>query len=196
MGDHLGVGVGLKRIAQLDELFFLPLVVFDDAVVHHRHLAARDDGMRIALAHLAVGRPARMPDSGAAREPLALDRGAQVFDHPHAPDPAHFARFIQRHHARRVVASVFKLGQAVQQKGNDVFLRRDRADNAAHGVSFPAAAQRGRRGPAPNRPTFRALGRNKTGRPAQANRAPGRASWPGLELWAWPRHWPSPSQSK
>ncbi|MNY62550.1 hypothetical protein D3C86_1993820 [compost metagenome] len=56
--DDFGVGIGAELVAQVLELRAQLLVVFDDAVVHHRQLVAREMRVGVALARRAVGGPA------------------------------------------------------------------------------------------------------------------------------------------
>jgi hypothetical protein len=67
LGHHLGVGVAVEAAAFGQELVLQLLEVLDDAVVHDRH-AVGGDGMGIALARLAVGRPPRMANADRARQ--------------------------------------------------------------------------------------------------------------------------------
>ena len=53
------------------------LEILDDAIVHQRDFARRMR-MRIALGRLAVGRPARVADAGAAVDRLVGERGLEL----------------------------------------------------------------------------------------------------------------------
>src|SRR4051812_11373079 len=65
MREHLCVSVGAKlRVATTDELILKRLIVFNDAIVNERQLAACVKmGMRIFVVHAAVGCPARVANA-------------------------------------------------------------------------------------------------------------------------------------
>ena len=64
MRNHLGVGVGAKRDPGRRELVTEQPVIFDDAVLHHRHATrAIAVGMGVVLLRLAMGGPAGVADA-------------------------------------------------------------------------------------------------------------------------------------
>ena len=116
MRQNLGVGIGSKHAALLDELRPQRRRILDDPVVHHRDLLLLVDvGVGIDIVGLAVGRPARVTDS----HPAAQTLGEPAFQLPdlarrfvHAQAPAS-----NQGHPGRVVAAVFQAMQARQQDG-------------------------------------------------------------------------------
>src|SRR4030095_1461842 len=74
--DGLGVGLGAKRVPFRDQALSEFAVVLDDAVEHDRELRriAAGERVRVGLRHTAVRRPARVPEAGRRRRPVA--RGA------------------------------------------------------------------------------------------------------------------------
>ncbi len=129
VGDHLGVGLGMELIAGGFQLGAQVAVVFDDAVVHHR------DGpgavrMRVGLAGLAVGGPARVGDAELAGKGRALHVFGQQCDLAGVA-AALQAVAAQNRHARGVVAAIFEALQAFQKNRCHIALGR-RRDDAAH----------------------------------------------------------------
>ena len=69
MRDHFGVGLAAEFVAVLAELLAQLAEILDDAVVHDGHALGRMR-VRVALARLAVGCPARMADADIAGQRL------------------------------------------------------------------------------------------------------------------------------
>ena len=65
MREHFGVSVGAKfRVAAANELILKRLIIFDDAVVNQRQLAAGVEmRMRVFIIDFAMRRPARVTDA-------------------------------------------------------------------------------------------------------------------------------------
>ena len=79
MGDHLGVRLGAEQHPFGLQLLPQAAVVLDDAVLHHRQLAASIEvGVGVALFRLAVGGPAGMADAAVARGALGLKAGREI----------------------------------------------------------------------------------------------------------------------
>jgi hypothetical protein len=132
VGDDLGIGfrgeavaLGLEFLAQLG-------MVFDDAVVHHRHLLAAHVRVGVALGRHAVGGPAGMGDAQVAVDGGFFHQLPQHGHLAHRADAADMAVGLAHRQARRVIAAIFQALQALDQDGNDVALG-DGADDATHG---------------------------------------------------------------
>ena len=79
VGDHLGVGVREEGDARRLQLLPQAAVVFDDAVLHHRQLAAAIEmGVGVALLGPAVGGPAGVADAAVAGGAAFLEALAEV----------------------------------------------------------------------------------------------------------------------
>ena len=131
MGDHLGVGVGAEGRAPGGELRPQRGGVLDDAVVHDGVAAgAVAMGMGVAVARLAVGRPARMGDAGRALEAQRL----QLIQFAHAALALGDLEraFVGDGDAGRIVAAIFQAVEPGHQDGGSLALA-DVADDAAHG---------------------------------------------------------------
>ena len=91
MGDHLRVGVRQELHALRLQLFPQQAMVFDDAVLDHRHLPASVEvGMGVAVLRLAVGGPTGVANAALARGPLLLHPGREVEElalRPHTGEP-------------------------------------------------------------------------------------------------------------
>ena len=90
-------------------------------------------GMRVLLGRPAVRRPARVADAVVAGDRVGVDDVFEVRQLAGAAAQVDGAVAHDRH-ARRVVAAVLELPQAVDQHGHDV-LRSDVSDDSAHGWS-------------------------------------------------------------
>ena len=115
---HLGVGLGTKLIALVQELAFQLRKVLDNTVVHHRNVAAAAHmGMGIDVVGFAVGGPAGVTDAQAAGQVRPLV--GQILQHLQAalgllhPHPA----FTAYGDTGGVIAAVFQPLQSVQQNG-------------------------------------------------------------------------------
>ncbi len=136
VGDQLGIGVRFDRIAARQQLGAQLGMIFDNAVVHHRHAVGGDMGMRVALARRAVGGPAGVSQTQRPLQRMGFQRLGQHLDLAHGAHPLE-ALSAQNHHTSRVIATVFQTPQALQQDGRYIALR-DGADDATHGFSsFP-----------------------------------------------------------
>ena len=78
MRDHFAVGLGGEGVALLLQLVAQLAEVLDDAVVHHRDLVGRVR-MRVHFVGLAMGRPARVADTGGARERIGDQALFEIF---------------------------------------------------------------------------------------------------------------------
>ena len=132
--DGFGVGVGLERKAEPDELFLQCLEILDDAVMHDRDFVGRDR-MRILLDRLTVRRPARMADSDRAAHRLLLQSRYEVRQFALGA-AALDAAVDQGRDARRIVAAIFEALEGADQLVGDRFLGDD-SDDAAHQRFFP-----------------------------------------------------------
>ena len=126
----LGVGVARKAHSFALELTFQLEVILDDAVVHHRDVTG-DVRMSIGLTRPTVGRPARVPEPGRAREVPRLDRGSQVLELAHRAHDLDRLSVVDREPGR-VVAAVLELGKPIEQNGSRL-PRPDVTDDSTHG---------------------------------------------------------------
>ena len=110
MGDHLGIGfrkehrtIRFKRFPQI-------AVVFDDAVLHHRHGSIPTAmGMGIALFWFAMGGPTGMANAALARSTLALHPSREIDELSLGLQTGERSLGIHRGDACRVVTPVFQL---------------------------------------------------------------------------------------
>ncbi|MNZ82960.1 hypothetical protein D3C78_1016750 [compost metagenome] len=141
--DGLGVGFRAEHITEGLELLAQLFVVLDDAVVHHRQVAAREMRVGVGLAGHAVRRPARVGDAQTAGERLFGQRLLQRGDLADAAAAAQPAVLAIDRHPGAVVAAVFEALEALDENGTDITLG-DGANNSAHAGSpyrFSTAAQ-------------------------------------------------------
>ena len=135
--NDFGVGLAGKHIAARLQRGAQLFVVFDDAVVHHRHAPGRagrcicagamaEMGVRVGHGRRAVRGPAGVRDAGGAFKVVGLHL-LQQLGHTgraaRAPQPRR-RRCIQagrmHRHATRVIAAVLQPLQALDKDGNDV----------------------------------------------------------------------------
>ena len=134
VGNHFGVGLRLKRVAQALQAGAFGFEVFDNAVVNHGDLLLGLAGyMRvgIGLGNAAVGGPAGVADAQVAVHAF----GNSGFGHQgHAANTAHAFDAAGGAHgnAGGVVATVFQPFQAVGEKINHIVVGADGANDAAH----------------------------------------------------------------
>ncbi|MDR8760527.1 hypothetical protein FEP90_02211 [Burkholderia multivorans] len=128
--DHFGVGLRHEFVALRAQRVAQRLEVLDDAVVHERQRARREDRMRVVRDGRAVRRPARVRDARRALEVRFANLRVEIGD---ARDAARALGRIRFEHgdAARIVATVFEAPQSFDQHRNDITLRNC-ADNAAH----------------------------------------------------------------
>ena len=133
MGQHLGVGGGVKGVAGLEEPFLETVAILNHAVVDEGDGAGLVQvGVGILIGGRAVGGPAGMADAELAGDGLVVDEAGQAL--------IQFAYFFAngqtafREHgeARAVVAAILQAPQRFQQNGRRCFLT-DVSDDAAHG---------------------------------------------------------------
>jgi hypothetical protein len=133
MGDHFGIGIGDKAIAGGDQFVLEFLVIFDDAVMHHRHRIVAEVGMGVALAGFAVGGPAGVGDAQRPAHRFLLQAFRQ---HLHLADRAQTGATgypaVQGDDTRRVIAAIFQPPQPFEQDG--VTLRSPIAPTIPHMV--------------------------------------------------------------
>ncbi|MDR8823023.1 hypothetical protein FEQ05_06775 [Burkholderia pseudomultivorans] len=128
--DHFGVGLRHECVALRAQRFAQRLEVLDDAVVHERERAGREDRVCVVRDGRAVRRPARVRDTGRAFEVRFAHLRVEIGD---ARDAARALGAVRLEHgdAARIVATVFEAPQSFDQHRNDITLRNC-ADNAAH----------------------------------------------------------------
>ena len=133
LGHHLGVRLGDEGKAPFDEAVFQFLIVFDDAVVHHRDLFIPGI-MRMGVedAGFAVGGPAGVADAAAAGHGAAAVRHlAEDFESALGLDDLDFSFCILHGNAGRIIPAIFQLGKSVQQNGRSL-RRPGKAYDATH----------------------------------------------------------------
>lgn len=132
VGHNLCIGFRGEDVALVLELLTQHLMIFDDAVMHHRE-PLRNMRMRITLAGRTVCCPARVGDPGFARHERFFCLSRQLRDAPHRAQ-AMQACFVDQGQTGRVIATVLKATKAFEENGNDIAVR-DRCDNATHELS-------------------------------------------------------------
>ena len=137
MDDGLGVRFAPEHIAVRDQLLPQGQIVLNDPVVHDGKAPVIGQmGVGVDVRRRAVGRPARVPDAGAAGDGRAViclltepgDAPAHFFD----PNP------VVVHHgdARRVIAPILELLQTLQQDRSGT-LFSGKSNDSAHDVFLP-----------------------------------------------------------
>ena len=91
VGNHFGVGLRFKGVAQALQAGALFFEVFDNAVVHHGNQAAGNMRVGIGLGYAAMGGPAGVADADVAVH--AFFAGG-IFHQLHAADTAHAGDFV------------------------------------------------------------------------------------------------------
>ena len=116
--NHLGVCFRLKAHPFRLQLFAQRQEVLDNAVVHHRHPAGHAHvGMRVTLGRLAMRRPARMANANVPHQRRFRQHALQVMQLAHIPAHGDMPVLRQHGNAGRVIATIFKPFQAVQDHG-------------------------------------------------------------------------------
>ena len=141
---RLGVGLGLELVALGGELVAQLLEVLDDAVVHDGD-ALVHVRVGVALDRLAVRRPARVAEAGAALQGLVGEPQLQVLELALGAAAVEMA-VLDGGDARRVVAAILEPPQRVDEVARHRLLPEN-ADDAAHDfapvrMSAVAAASR------------------------------------------------------
>ena len=136
VGDDFGVGLRPEDMTLGLQLCLQGEIILDDAVVDDDDPArAVDVGMSVGFAWAPMGRPPGMTEAVGALDRRAAQALLQSGDL--APDPAKAdASTAGDGHSGRVVSAVFKLFQALEQNGDDVF-RADIPDDSAHANPLP-----------------------------------------------------------
>ena len=129
--DDFGVGIGVERVPQRDQLGAQRLVILDDAVVHYRDAVAGNVRVRIAGRRFAVRRPARMGNAGVSSDGMADERIRKRLDLADRAHPLELARAVDDREAGRIVAAILESAQALEQNGHDIALSDD-SDDSAH----------------------------------------------------------------
>ena len=130
--NHFRIGFTFKMVALFCQFPAQLHIVFNDAVMHHRKPSViAGVGVGIGIRGSTVGGPAGMPDSGAARHQAAvLGLFAQIGNS--SGDLLNVNGSVLNHrNARRVIAPVFQLLQALQQNRRTV-LGTGVSHNSAH----------------------------------------------------------------
>ena len=106
-----------ERVALLDELFTLFLIILDDTVMYCNHVAViRRMRMCIDCRRLTVRRPACMTDAAGALNRLAMiGHFGKDFELAFFLDDLCFLFAIANSNTGRVIASVFKFCKSVQK---------------------------------------------------------------------------------
>ena len=77
MGGDFGVGFGFEFVAFGEQFFAQFAEILDDAVMHDRY-ARGGMGMGVAFGRRAMGRPARVADTGAAGKRICVQHGVEL----------------------------------------------------------------------------------------------------------------------
>ena len=117
MRDDFGVGLRLEHIAEGLEPGAQRGVVFDDAVVHHRH-AIGHMRMGVALGGRAVRRPARVGHPCGAMGCGVLSLGGERIDPSGHPQTAQ--SLADHGQAGRVITAIFEPPEPFEQHGYDI----------------------------------------------------------------------------
>src|SRR5581483_6178738 len=151
MDDDFRVGLGGEGVAGRGELLAQLHVVLDDAVEDDREAArlAAGEGMRVPLAHAAVGRPAGVTEAVMRVGVVRLGGDDEVVEDAYRADVLELAVLSEREPGG-VVAAVFEPAETVEQKGL-CLARSDVSDDPAHvpllslqGPKLPLKTQRAR----------------------------------------------------
>ena len=135
MQHRLGIGLGLEHVALGGELVAQLLEILDDAVVHDGN-ALVHVRMRVALDRLAVRRPARVAEAGAALQGMVGEPQLQVLELALGAAAIEMA-VLDGGDARRIIAAIFEPPQRVDEIAGDRLLSKN-ADDAAHALFPPA----------------------------------------------------------
>ena len=125
------IGFAFEEVAGGQQFIAQDLVVFDNAIVHHRHHIGRV-GVGVQLGRAAMRRPAGVADADIAAERLRIEAERQVVQLPRSPPPLDLP-IDQRGDAGAVIAAIFKPPQALHNGSRHV-VAADDADDAAHGL--------------------------------------------------------------
>ena len=135
LSDDLGVGLGAEFIALGDQKIAQLYIVFYNAVVYDGYLAvAAELRVSIYIVRLAVGRPAGVTDAESAFDALAAL--SYIAEYPQTPlclFDLELMPWRDNGNARRVIASVLKPFQPLQQYGGCLFFS-DEANDSAHSI--------------------------------------------------------------
>ena len=118
LDDHLGVGLALEMIAQLQEFLLEREIVLDDAVVDKGQVTVlRIMGMGVHIAGFAVGGPSCVGYSGASADVFVLADSFKVADFAFGLIDHEVAAFVYQRYTGAVIASVLKSFEAFDQNG-------------------------------------------------------------------------------
>jgi len=131
LGDKLGVGIGLQLDTHFEEFPAQAAIVFDDAIVNHRHLTAAV-GLRVGvgLGGRTMGRPPRMTDADRAVQRFVIRLLLQVAELSGGTQDLDLIRPHDRD-SGRVVAAILEAAKTIEEDRNDL-VRADVTDDATH----------------------------------------------------------------
>src|SRR5581483_3628347 len=138
MGHHLGVGLAAELVAVLAELLAQLAEILDDAVVHDRD-ALGGMGMGVALARLAVRRPAGVADADGAGQRLLGEPVFERLQFALGTAPPELA-VIERGDAGGDIAAVFDALERIDHMGRDR-PTSENSDDAAHPLGWPLSCR-------------------------------------------------------
>src|SRR3989344_5662575 len=137
MRDDFGIRPRQKCMARLLETTFYLFVIFDNAVVHHPHVAcAILVRMGVHLRRFSVSRPAQMRDTARAKK-SGRHFAPQM---RYRADRFHTPR-LRRVYAGGIIAAVLKRRESVEQYFARISVSRIR-ENAAHSGTLSRLSQR------------------------------------------------------
>ncbi|MNM97656.1 hypothetical protein D3C81_1101670 [compost metagenome] len=139
--DDFGIGLRREHVAQVFELFTQLFVVLDDAVVHNRHITAREVWVSVAFGRRAMSSPTGVGDTQLADERLSSNGGFQLADLTDTAATLQFTLLAVNGQAGTVVPAVFEALEAFDQNGCDITLGYGTNDSTHVYCSWLIAAQ-------------------------------------------------------
>jgi hypothetical protein len=123
MGDDLGIGLGLKFMAESYKTFLELKVIFDDPIVNDddfpRRIAVR---VSVFLGRTAVRRPSRVADSVRAVERLQSNAFLKITKLPFRTPQFKMLFVVHHGDSRRIISAILELSQAVDDQRDDLFI--------------------------------------------------------------------------
>jgi len=137
--DRLGVGLGLKEIAEAAQFAAQRLKILDDAVVHDGDPLG-GDRVGVGLGRQPVRRPAGVANPYLSLHRLAIEPPGEIGELALGPPPLD-APIDQGRDPRGVIAPIFQPPQSLNESGRNGLLGDD-ANNSTHPVLYFAKPNR------------------------------------------------------
>src|SRR5271166_2182868 len=128
-GGDLGIRFGFELVALCREFLAQRLEILDDAVVDDRQ-PARGVRVGVGFGRLAVGRPAGVADADRAHQRRGGELRLEVLELALGAPPHEFS-VLERRNACRVIASIFKALERVDDSARDGAFPKN-SDDSAH----------------------------------------------------------------